>query len=108
MKNVYRKTVCVVACLALALSCSLDWNASKRGGIYIVSFYANGGCFDNNPQETMKSARMNKDDKLPEIIPTRAGYTFAGWETKEGFKITHELTYDDILEMTLYAKWKPE
>lgn len=40
--------------------------------------------------------------------PTRVGYTFGGWENKDGKSYTAGSDYDVDGDMVLFAKWNPE
>ncbi|WP_315911007.1 RCC1 domain-containing protein [Xylanibacillus composti] len=71
---------------------------------YTVTFDKNGGETEASPM-TMTVAHGGNVGTLP-TPPTRAGYTFAGWNTAEGgngaaFEATTEVTTD----LTVYAQW---
>ncbi len=72
------------------------------GKDYTVTFDANGGsCSTNNKTVTYNSVY----GALP--IPTRVGYTFAGWYTAktDGTKITSSSIVSLTANQTLYAHW---
>ncbi|WP_052059842.1 InlB B-repeat-containing protein [Lysinibacillus fusiformis] len=74
------------------------WNAQT----YTVSFNTDGGSAVSN-----QSVAHGGKARMPEIEPTKAGYTFEGWYTD----VTHTDIYDFNKEIaantTIYAKWEP-
>ncbi len=70
---------------------------------YDVTFDGNGGV------EESTEIKQTYDSKyiLPEIEPTRTGYTFEGWftEAQGGTEITEESTVAITSDTTLYAQW---
>ena len=72
---------------------------------YKVSYDANGG--ENAPAEQTKIHDVEL--KLSNSKPTREGYTFIGWNTKEdgtGESYTLGATYTENSSLMLYAQWK--
>lgn len=70
----------------------------------VVTFDANGGTVD------VATSNLNYGHAYGTLpIPTRAGYTFAGWYTdkKNGSKIEENTIVTAISEQTLYAHWTP-
>lgn len=72
--------------------------------VFDVSFNRNGGDSDADPK-TLKS-----DEGLPATAPTKAGYTFGGWYTKNGTNKDwgEEYTSNFVVKsnLTVYARWK--
>ena len=71
---------------------------------YTLSYQTNGGSYIE-PQTGLYKGKL----PITSVIPTKEGYTFAGWYTNKeltGSPVTGsiELTGDQ----TLYAKWKPK
>ena len=70
----------------------------------LVNFDANGGTIEES--EISKSVYYGQAyGDLP--VPTRTGYTFAGWFTDktEGTRITAETIVSALVNQTLYARW---
>lgn len=72
--------------------------------VFDVVFDKNGGNEDSEPK-TLKS-----DKGMPAVNPTKNGYTFKGWYTKNGTDGDWgtEYTFDTVVKsnLTVYAKWK--
>ena len=91
----------------------------KRNFLYLckVTFDANGGTLTDkggNPTDhavvsAYKTKKINADDLKAIPNPTRAGYNFTGWYTKDGtFLNVNEITTKDMTEdITFYAHWAP-
>lgn len=78
-----------------------NWNANT----YTVMFGAEGGTVDPTSQSVTFNSAYG-----PLPVPTRTGYTFAGWWTKSGgtgSKIVTETSVTIADSHTLYAKWTP-
>ena len=72
--------------------------------VYVVSYDANGG--SGAPDEQVKDGGSSLT--LSSIVPTREGYTFAGWNTAAdgsgtAYEAGTEYTTED--DATLYAQW---
>lgn len=73
---------------------------------YEVTFDANGG--ENAPEPQTKFCTM--DLTLPETVPTRSLYQFAGWNTQadgSGTAYAAADLYTEDANVTLYAQWIP-
>ena len=71
---------------------------------YTITFDANGGTGDMNPQ----TAESGTEITLPESTFTKEGYIFAGWNTKDDGTGTNCEDKSKITltgNITLYAKW---
>jgi uncharacterized repeat protein (TIGR02543 family) len=66
---------------------------------YTVSFTSNGGS-----AVTSQSVTYNTTATAP-TVPTRAGYTFAGWYTDAGLSAAFAFTTVITGDTTLFAKW---
>ena len=81
-----------------------------------VTFDANGGTLTDkggNPTDhavvsAYKTQKINADDLTAIPDPTRAGYNFTGWYTKDGTSLNvNEITTKDMTEdITFYAHWE--
>ena len=82
-----------------------------------VTFDANGGTLTDkggNPTDhavvsAYKTEKINADDLTAIPDPTRPGYNFTGWYTKDGTSLNvNEITTKDMTEdITFYAHWEP-
>ena len=82
-----------------------------------VTFDANGGTLTDkggNPTDhavvsAYKTQKINADDLKAIPNPTRAGYNFTGWYTKDGTSLNvNEITTKDMTkDITFYAHWEP-
>ena len=82
-----------------------------------VTFDANGGTLTDkggNPTDhavvsAYKTQKINADDLTAIPDPTRPGYNFTGWYTKDGTSLNvNEITAKDMTEdITFYAHWEP-
>ena len=73
---------------------------------YTVSYNANGG--SGAPDAQAKDGGI--DLTLSSTVPTRTGYTFAGWNTQadgNGTSYAAGATYTANAAVTLYAQWTP-
>jgi uncharacterized repeat protein (TIGR02543 family) len=71
---------------------------------YSVTYDANGGSGAPSAQEK----RTDIDLTLSSTVPTRDGYTFAGWNTADdgsGTPYAAGATYTGNADLSLYAKW---
>lgn len=96
-------------------------NATLAGRKFLclcnVTFDANGGTLTDkggNPTtqavvSAYKTEKINADDLKAIPNPTRAGYNFTGWYTKDGTSLNvNEITTKDMTEdITFYAHWEP-
>lgn len=81
-----------------------------------VTFDANGGTLTDkggNPTDhavvsAYKTQKINADDLTAIPNPTRAGYNFTGWYTKDGTSLNvNEITTKDMTkDITFYARWE--
>ena len=81
-----------------------------------VTFDANGGTLtdkggnqtDHAVVSAYKTQKINADDLTAIPDPTRAGYNFTGWYTKDGTSLNvNEITTKDMTEdITFYAHWE--
>lgn len=91
----------------------------KRNFLYLckVTFDANGGTLTDkggNPTDhavvsAYKTEKINADDLAAIPNPTRAGYNFTGWYTKDGtpLNVNEIITKNMTEDITLYAGWVP-
>lgn len=98
---------------------SINSTASKTFTIpaltrYAITYDANGGSgapdtnTGTNGCDTSDGKVYGKEFTLPTTIPTRAGYTFKGWNTENdgtGTNYSAGGTYTDNTAVTLYANW---
>ena len=83
---------------------------ANRNFLYLcdVTFDANGGNLTDSAKVPVYTTEKITDTKANELTsisaPTRAGYTFTGWYTKDGqpFDVSNTAIMEDI---TLYAHW---
>ena len=70
---------------------------------YVITYHANGG--ENAPEAQIKTYGI--DILLTTAVPTRAGYTFAGWATSANGMVAYTTgdTYTSNAQITLYAVW---
>ena len=81
-----------------------------------VTFDANGGTLTDkggNPTDhavvsAYKTQKINADDLKAIPDPTRAGYNFTGWYTKDGtsLNVNEIITKDMTKDITFYARWE--
>lgn len=82
-----------------------------------VTFDANGGTLTDkggNPTDhavvsAYKTKKINADDLTAIPNPTRAGYNFTGWYTKDGtsLNVNDIITKNMTEDITFYAHWVP-
>ena len=82
-----------------------------------VTFDANDGTLTDkggNPTDhavvsAYKTQKINADDLKAIPNPTRAGYNFTGWYTKDGtsLNVNDIITKDMTEDITFYAHWEP-
>ncbi|MGN0295388.1 MAG: InlB B-repeat-containing protein [Lachnospiraceae bacterium] len=70
---------------------------------YTLYFDAAGGTCET---ESMKVANAEKIGELP--VPVRTGFSFDGWYTSDGMKVTEDTVFSDGLDVTVYAHWIAE
>lgn len=90
--------------LALRTTGNVTLTAVWEDPTYLISYDANGG--EGAPAATPKAADIPA--VLSDIIPTRAGYMFTGWNTKAngtGTTYLPSATYSGNANLTLYAQW---
>ena len=81
-----------------------------------VTFDANGGTLtdkggnltDHAVVSAYKTKKINADDLAAIPNPTRAGYNFTGWYTKDGtsLNVNDIITKDMTKDITFYARWE--
>ena len=97
---------------ALSVSKSLDAAEFVRAffafesaitAVYTISYDANGG--SDAPDAQTKDGGINLT--LSSTVPTRTGYTFAGWATTSDGAVAYAAgaTYTGNADQTLYAQW---
>ena len=69
---------------------------------YVISYDLNGGVGTINNQEKIQDV----DLILSDVIPTRPGYTFIGWETSYGAVYTSGSAYAENRNNVLIAQWR--
>ena len=75
--------------------------------LYTITYNGNGHTGGTVPDAVDK--KHGTDITLSNITPTRTGYTFAGWNTKQdgtGTSYAKGATYSTDADVTLYAQWK--
>jgi uncharacterized repeat protein (TIGR02543 family) len=66
---------------------------------YTVTFNSNGG-------SSVTSQTVNQDmNATSPTVPTKAGYTFAGWYSDSGLTSSFSFATPIVADTTLYAKW---
>ncbi|MHB8962094.1 MAG: InlB B-repeat-containing protein [Saccharofermentanales bacterium] len=71
---------------------------------FTVTFDKNGGTTEANPR--IRTVNANTATALPTTNPTRAGYTFAGWNTTaNGSGMAFTSSTIVTADMTVYAQW---
>lgn len=74
---------------------------------FTVTFDANGGTGANDPltcETTSSSCNINLSSLK---VPTRSGYSFTGWGSKNSCTTGNKVTYSASKNTTLYACWTP-
>ena len=92
-----------------------NYKLKKRNFLYLckVTFDANGGKLNDDAEVPVYKTEKITDTKANELTaihdPTRAGYKFTGWYTKDGTSLNvNEITTKDMTEdITFYAHWVP-
>ncbi|MFJ7921819.1 InlB B-repeat-containing protein [Lysinibacillus fusiformis] len=75
------------------------WNVQT----YTVSFNTDGGSAVSN-----QSVPHGRKVTIPEVEPTKAGYTFGGWYKDAGHAQVYDFTSVITEAMTIYAKWNAQ
>ncbi|WP_291753735.1 InlB B-repeat-containing protein, partial [Lysinibacillus sp. UBA5990] len=75
------------------------WNAQ----MYTVSFNTDGGSAVSN-QSVPHGGKVT----IPEVEPTKVGYTFGGWYKDIGHTETYDFTSVITENTTIYAKWNAQ
>ena len=70
---------------------------------YKVTFNANGGDKNSVPAEMFIGGLVGS--KMPNKIPSRSGYVFAGWTDKSSDGNTFDAKYNVTKNVTIYAQW---
>lgn len=88
------------------ITLKLEW-APKSG--YRVSYDLNGGDGSIDPMEDVS---WTDASLIPEDVPSKKGYTFAGW-SYEGKPVSEDDVYGDLAkseleEIVLVAEWSPK
>ena len=76
------------------------YRITVRGTAHQVKLDANGGELANDTLDTVYGSPIGE---LP--VPTREGYTFAGWVDADGNPVTAETLYTTQGDITLFATW---
>lgn len=63
-----------------------------------------GGLFDDGQQTLATTGYSGQKLKLPEVSPSRTGYTFAGWFTQDGTAVDGAVK-NGTEDITYYAHW---
>ncbi|WEA39520.1 InlB B-repeat-containing protein [Lysinibacillus fusiformis] len=80
----------------------VDFNTSPQVK-HTVSFETDGG--SAVPSQSVINGGMAK---MPQVEPTKAGYTFEGWYTDAGYTQTYDFTSVITEATTIYAKWNAQ
>ncbi|WKT76419.1 InlB B-repeat-containing protein [Lysinibacillus fusiformis] len=75
------------------------WNAQT----YTVSFEVDGGSAVSD-----QSVAHGGKATMPQIEPTKAGYTFGGWYTDASYTQTYDFNSNITGNMKIYAKWNAQ
>ncbi len=77
-----------------------------RNNTYTISYNANGGTGVPSAQTKTQGKALT----LSATVPTRAGYTFAGWATSSTGAVAYQAggSYTTDAAATLYAVWTPD
>ncbi|WP_052323521.1 MULTISPECIES: InlB B-repeat-containing protein [Lysinibacillus] len=75
------------------------WNAQ----MYTVSFEVDGGSAIAN-----QSVAHGGKATMPQVEPTKAGYTFGGWYTDAGHTQVYDFNSNISGNITIYAKWNAQ
>jgi len=75
------------------------WNAQT----YTVSFKTDGGSAVSN-QSVLHGGKAT----IPEVEPTKAGYTFGGWYKDAGYTETYDFNSNITGNTIIYAKWNAQ
>ncbi len=98
-----KKLLTMLLTLVLAFSCLTA--LASCGETYTVKFSANGGSFEGGKTEIEIEADNKSLISEPDE-PTRSGYRFEGWSTKENETDLWNFDKDKVTEdITLYAVW---
>ncbi|HEX2926214.1 MAG TPA: S-layer homology domain-containing protein, partial [Ruminiclostridium sp.] len=82
----------------------LTYTINFKASAYTVTFDKNGGDTEANPSSKTAAAGVSLDN-LP-TAPTRSGYTFNGWNTKQdGSGTSFTATTPVTANITVYAQW---
>ena len=77
----------------------VKWNAQT----YTVSFNTDGGSAVSN-QSVLHGGKAT----IPEVQPTKAGYTFGGWYKDAGYTETYDFNSNITGNTIIYAKWNAQ
>ena len=55
--------------------------------------------------DDLEDMKLAYETVLTDIIPTRDGYTFAGWFTSDTYALEDQVYKVPAKDVTLYAKW---
>ncbi|ODV54434.1 InlB B-repeat-containing protein [Lysinibacillus fusiformis] len=80
----------------------VDFNTSPQVK-HTVSFETDGG--SAVPSQSVVNGGMAT---MPEVEPTKAGYTFGGWYKDVGYTQTYDFTSVITENTTIYAKWNAQ
>lgn len=83
------------------ITVTAQWNAI----VYVVTFTANGGEFPEGNKIAHKERKAyGTEVNEPSVQPTRAGYTFTGWQYEDGTTVTFPFTMG-AGNLTIRAVW---
>ncbi len=95
----YTQTYDFNSVITKATTIYAKWNAQ----MHTVSFEVDGGSAVSNQFVTLGGKA-----KMPEIEPTKAGYTFGGWYTDAGHTQVYDFNSNISGNITIYAKWNAQ
>ncbi|WP_446936826.1 InlB B-repeat-containing protein [Lysinibacillus fusiformis] len=95
----YTQTYDFTSVITEATTIYAKWNAQT----YTVSFEVDGGSAVSD-----QSVAHGGKATMPQIEPTKAGYTFGGWYTDAGYTQTYDFTSVITEATTIYAKWNAQ
>jgi uncharacterized repeat protein (TIGR02543 family) len=108
MKRLNRIVVLMLAVFALFITCKSDGGGDPddEGYTYTVTFDKNGGDTEATPATITVTPPATNVVALP-TAPVKAGYAFAGWNTKaDGTGTAFTATTTVTADITVYAKWE--
>ncbi|MFF6017782.1 InlB B-repeat-containing protein, partial [Lysinibacillus fusiformis] len=95
----YTQTYDFNSVITKATTIYAKWNAQ----IHTVSFEVDGGSAIAN-----QSVAHGGKATMPQVDPTKAGYTFGGWYTDAGHTQVYDFNSNISGNITIYAKWNAQ